>query len=169
MLLTRYISPALASPRVYGLVAEQPGDSAKRALVQLSYVVRHLGAGTAFNLARDPSKQALNVFLQNHSHLVGEFLARITAPVAAFPAESTYEYRPDAATVTRALIDLRAACVGVVLDVLCTSIGEPKKREVRRRRKTKTSEDRRREVKTDEEKGRKTGGGWTGWKGIERW
>jgi hypothetical protein len=122
-LLGRCVSPALAAPHAYGLATEPPPPAAKPALVLLSYVARHLGAGTAFNLARDPTKQALNHFLQSHAHVLDDFLTRMAAPLALFPpAPSVPE--PTLDTV-RTLIDVRMACIGPQLEQLCAQLSAP--------------------------------------------
>ena len=118
-LLARYVSPALASPKAYGLVAVQPPERSKKVLVLLSYVVRHLGMGTAFNISKDPSKADLNAFLLAHSDILSEYLARMSLAVADFPADLSTEFVADPDAHARSLVEMRAVLAGDVLESVC--------------------------------------------------
>ena len=122
-LLTRCISPALASPQSYDLVTYPPSEPARRALVVLSYIVRHLGAGTTFNVAKDPTTILFNELLRSHSDIISDFVDRIASSLDSFPADASTEFTLDAAGANRALLEFRAFLVNDTLEQLCVQIG----------------------------------------------
>lgn len=74
ILFLRFICPAIASPEAYSLLDQPPSKKAHRALVLISYCLKHLASGTIF---KDLHMVDMNSFIRDHSQLLREFITKV--------------------------------------------------------------------------------------------
>ena len=75
LLFLRFFCPAIASPEAFALVDQPPSKKAHRALVLISYCLKHLASGTVF---KDLHMTDINSFIRDHTDLLKDFIAKIS-------------------------------------------------------------------------------------------
>ena len=81
ILFMRFFCPAIATPEAYSLIDYTPSKKAHRALVLVSYCLKHLASGTSF---KDLHMMDMNTFIRDHSELLQDFIAKISVRFFVF-------------------------------------------------------------------------------------
>ena len=74
ILFLRFFCPALAAPESYQLLEVAPSMKAHRALVLISYSLKHLTSGSLF---KESNMAEMNTFIKDNQQIMQEFVNKI--------------------------------------------------------------------------------------------
>jgi hypothetical protein len=109
----RFLCPVIASPTTAGLVDVVPSKNARRTLILVTKVLQNVANQTAFNEAWMSKAEEC---VKEHVPLVEKFLGGISVvddrAAALWASEGEEKTSPDAASVFKAIGELKEICVG---------------------------------------------------------
>ncbi len=109
----RFLCPVIASPTTAGLVDVMPSKNARRTLILVTKVLQNVANQTAFN---ESWMSKAEECVKEHIPLVEKFLEGISVvddrAAALWASEGEEKTAPDAASVFKAIGELKEICVG---------------------------------------------------------